>query len=161
MPTGKQLTGIRRILLLRTSGYSYTVQSLKMEAAVYPKHRRRIKSSITPLCGTPWPHGNCLVTKRSQQTQKSKLIVLNLVRRIQIRKCLYQSVIHNCLCEANSAPCYKEGGGRGSSVGIATRDELDGPRVDPGERRDFLYPFRPTLGPTQPPIQWVPGLSRG
>ena len=50
--------------------------------------------------------------------------------------------------------------GPGSSVGIATDHELDGPRSNPGEDEIFC-PSRPALGPTQPPIKWVPGLSRG
>jgi hypothetical protein len=51
--------------------------------------------------------------------------------------------------------------GRDSSVGIATRYGLDGPGIESRWGRDFPHPSRPALGPTQPPIQWVPGLSRG
>ena len=50
---------------------------------------------------------------------------------------------------------------RDSSVGIATRYGLHCSGIDSRLGRDFPHPFRPALRPTQPPIQWVPGLSRG
>jgi len=50
--------------------------------------------------------------------------------------------------------------GSGSSVGIATDYGLDGPGSNPGGNEIFR-PSRSALGPTQSPVQWVPGLSRG
>ena len=48
-----------------------------------------------------------------------------------------------------------------SSVGIATRYGLDGAGIESRWGRHFPHLSRPALGPTQPPVQWVPGLSRG
>ena len=45
--------------------------------------------------------------------------------------------------------------------GIAIAYGLDGPGIESRWRRDFSHLSRPALRPTQPPVQWVPGLSRG
>jgi hypothetical protein len=48
--------------------------------------------------------------------------------------------------------------GRDSLVGRATRYGLDGLDKESRWRRGSPYPFRPALGVTRPPIQWVSGL---
>jgi len=50
--------------------------------------------------------------------------------------------------------------GSGGSVGIAIAYGLDGPGSNPGGDEIFR-PSTTALGPTQPPVKWVPDVSQG
>jgi len=63
--------------------------------------------------------------------------------------------IHGALSTVYGIP-----GGPGSVVGIASGYGLDGPGIESQWGRDFPHLSRPIMRPTQPPAQWVPGLSR-
>ena len=45
-------------------------------------------------------------------------------------------------------------GNRGSVVDTAAGYGLENPGIESRWRRDFRHPFRPALGPTQPPCNW-------
>ena len=51
--------------------------------------------------------------------------------------------------------------GVGSSVSIATGHGLDGPGIESRWGEIFSHLSRPDLEPSQPPVQWAPGLSQG
>jgi hypothetical protein len=51
--------------------------------------------------------------------------------------------------------------GRDYVVGIVSYDGLEVRGSNPGGGRNFPHPSRPAVGPTQPPIQLIMGLSRG
>jgi hypothetical protein len=71
---------------------------------------------------------------------------------------LYEEIITFC---SKIHAGYKKTRGPGSVVGIATAYGLDGPGIESQWRRDFPHLSRPALRSTQPPVQWVPSLSRG
>ena len=134
-------------------------------------------TSIPHLAGIP-----CWIFLYFRPRYKILLYVL-IIPFVQFKKC--DTFLHNILAYSKSdhlmlkpvrssayftyvnakvriyLHTYIKSGSRDSSVGIATRYRLEGPGIESRWGRDFPQSSRTALRPTQPPIQWVPCLSRG
>jgi hypothetical protein len=85
----------------------------------------------------------------------SVLLVLTRSLRVSVLLILKDFV---CIYVLVSLPHLLGACCRDSKVGIATRDGQDGPGIGSRWERDFPHSSRAALGPTQLPIQYVPGI---
>ena len=106
--------------------------------------------------------GNMLACHFIHSRQKSTVFLTQIfMTRIRSQQNNVQINIENTNTNNNNNCYYLFTRGRDSSVGIATRYGLGGPMNESRWGRDFSHPSSPALGPTQPPVRWVPGLSWG
>jgi len=88
----------------------------------------------------------CIITSWST-VHLEKLNVSQLVKKFPTYYYYYYYLLTYLLC------------GPSSSVGVVSDYGLDGPGSNPGGDEIFR-PSRLARGATQPPVKWVPGLSR-
>jgi hypothetical protein len=110
-------------------------------------HSPALCRSLSVQCSSIF-HGGALVAFMlfNSGVQAGKLFCVITVTKISIH------TFYDLRCYFIITLLIRHKWGRDSSVGIATRYGLDGPGTESRWGRDFPHPYRPALGPTQPPI---------
>jgi len=80
--------------------------------------------------------------------------------QLDITGSLHNDRFVSCTSSIQNLPIFPETD-RLHSFGIGTGYGMDGPGIESRWERDFPHLSRPALGSTQPPVQWVPGISWG
>jgi hypothetical protein len=98
---------------------------------------------------------NVVITEECNVIASSEELIgtteyLTLCARCRINRCRY-----------NRVPLHLVWIIRVSLLSVHPLPGLDGPGIESRGGRDFPSLSRPTLGPTQPPVQWVLGLIPG
>jgi hypothetical protein len=107
---------------------------------------------LAPTCfGSSLPSlGSCWIRLRYMKIQIGLVVYHIMLVKWSVCRgsvcCASQPIIHQQIRLITR--------GRNSSVGIATRFALDGTRIESRWLRDFPHPPRPSLRPTQSPLQW-------
>jgi len=94
----------------------------------------------------------------NQVKQKLHLVGYLLIRYFKDARYHEHKILSMCYDLVHVPVCNC---GSGSVAGIATAYRLDSPGIESRWGQDFPYLTRPALRPTQPPVQWVLGLSQG